>query len=128
MTRSLRKICKETWNDCESENASFSVILSFANIDCCHRSTLNGIIEKITNLQSVPPLKRAWTFVKDPEKIVGMRKEFDDAIGLFQVCINVLSFVEKVLILVTTPQAKRHGHDGARCQRNIRGCKEQAQR
>jgi hypothetical protein len=102
--------------------------LSFANIDCCHRSTLNGIIEKITNLQSMPPLKRAWTFVKDPEKIGGMRKEFDDAIGLFQVCINVLSFVEKVLILVTTPQAKHHDHDGAWCQRNIRGCKEQAQR
>ena len=100
--RSLRKICKETWNDCESENTSFSGILSFANIDCCNCSTLNGIIEKITNLQSVPTLKRAWTFIKDPEKIVGMRREFDDAIGLFQVCIDV-AFVEKVLILCHYP-------------------------
>jgi hypothetical protein len=48
-------------------------------------------------------LKRAWTFVKDPEKIVGMRKEFDNAIGLFQVSIDSLSFIEKVLILCLYP-------------------------
>jgi hypothetical protein len=71
-------------------------ISSFTYVDL---STLNGIIEKIKDLQSVPPLKRAWTFVKDPEKIVGMRKEFDNVIGLFQVCIDLLSFIEKVLIL-----------------------------
>ena len=76
----------------------------------------------------MPPLKRAWTFVKDPEKIVGMRKEFDDVISLFQVCIIVLSFVEKCSFFVTTPQAKRHDNDGAWCHRNLRGCKEQAQR
>jgi len=103
MTRSPRKICKETWNDCRSENTSFSGDLSFTYVDCCHLSTLNGIIEKIKDLQSVPPLKRAWTFVKDPEKIVGMRKEFDDAIGLFQVCIDLLSFIEKVFILCLYP-------------------------
>ena len=78
-------------------------ILPFTYVDCCHLSTLNGIIEKIKDVQSVPPLKRAWTFVKDPEKIVGMRKEFDNAIGLFQVCINLLSFIEKVLILCLYP-------------------------
>jgi hypothetical protein len=95
MTRSLRKICKETWNDCGSKNTGFSIwILSFTYVNCCHLSTLNGIIEKIKDVQSVPPLKRAWTFVKDPEKIVGMRKDFDNAIGLFQVCINLLSFIE----------------------------------
>jgi hypothetical protein len=77
--------------------------LPFTYVDCCHLSTLNGIIEKIKDVQSVPPLKRAWTFVKDAEKIVGMRKEFDNAIGLFQVCIDLFSFVGQVLILCLYP-------------------------
>ena len=61
--------------------------LFFSHVGC-YLSTLNGIIGKIQNLQRLPRFKRAWSFIKDSEKIVGMRKEFDDVLGLFQVRIN----------------------------------------
>jgi hypothetical protein len=43
------------------------------------------MLDDITTLQDDKPLKRFWTFVKDPSKIADMRKQYDDALGLFHV-------------------------------------------
>ena len=51
---------------------------------------MEDIIRKIQVLQNEKPLTRFWTFQKDPEKIVDMRKQYDNALGLFHVrVINV---------------------------------------
>jgi hypothetical protein len=43
----------------------------------------------IKALQDDKTLTRFWKFVKDPSKIAEMRKQYDDALGLFQVrCIS----------------------------------------
>ena len=36
-------------------------------------------------LQSTKTVGRIWNHFKDPDKIIEMRKEFDDALSLFQV-------------------------------------------
>ena len=59
------------------------VILTFiARYD----STLDEICQKLPSASSSSRFKRVWNFVKDPEKVVGLRKTFDDAVVLFQVC------------------------------------------
>jgi hypothetical protein len=51
---------------------------------------MEDIIGKIQLLQNEKPLTRFWTFQKDPGKIGDMRKQYDNALGLFHVrVINV---------------------------------------
>jgi hypothetical protein len=46
------------------------------------------MLRDIKALQDDNTLTRFWTFVKDPSKIAEMRKQYDDALGLFHVrCI-----------------------------------------
>jgi hypothetical protein len=47
------------------------------------RKTLDGILDKIKELQETPVLKRAWSFTKDPGAIADMKREFDEAVALF---------------------------------------------
>jgi hypothetical protein len=63
-----------------------------------HRA-LDQILLEIQAMQSEQGLKRFWTFQKDPEKIAGMRKKYDDALGLFQVGIMTASEYDDVLTL-----------------------------
>jgi hypothetical protein len=46
---------------------------------------LEQMLCDIATLQDDTPLTRFWTFVKDPSKIADMRKQYDDALGLFHV-------------------------------------------
>ena len=61
---------------------------------------LDHILLEIKAMQSEQGLKRFWTFQKDPEKIAGMRKKYDDVLGLFQVStIMTASKYDDVLTL-----------------------------
>jgi hypothetical protein len=55
----------------------------------CNCRALEQVLCDIKALRDDNTLTRFWTFVKDPSKIVDMRKQYDDAIGLFHVrCIS----------------------------------------
>ena len=74
-------------------------------------STLAEILDEIQGLQSAygsSRFKRAWNFIKDPDKIVVMKKKFDDAVALFQVFIpSSNNQRSKVLIFIFPPHKLR---------------------
>ena len=51
-------------------------------------SVLEQMLCDIAILQDDTLMKRFWTFVKDPSKIAEMRKQDEDALGLFRVCTH----------------------------------------
>ena len=64
----------------------------------CRLSALDQILDEIKALQRKSLAKRVFTFTKDPEKIVSMRKVLDDAVGLFQVRAIPPKFEDYTLI------------------------------
>jgi hypothetical protein len=52
------------------------------------------MLDDVKALQDDKPLTRIWTFVKDPSKIADMRKQYDDALGLFHVRTYHIEYID----------------------------------
>jgi hypothetical protein len=87
----------------------------FLQREFCHFSALDPILNEIKVLQGRSLAKRVLFFAKDPERIVDMRKVFDDAIGLFNVRITPLMFEVGILLFPDIPSAGLHDNHEPRC-------------
>ncbi|KAI0060736.1 hypothetical protein BV25DRAFT_1992793, partial [Artomyces pyxidatus] len=66
-------------------------------------TTLCGIVSSITKMQNQNFFKRVLTFAQDPDKIDDMRKQFNDAVGLFQLTAVLTTRNDVVKILGHEP-------------------------
>lgn len=79
----------------------------------CHPRALAQILNEIKVLQDKSFAKRALSFIKEPDKIVSMRKVLDDAVGLFQV--RVTPTFDDGILIHTTPLAELHDNHRLGC-------------
>jgi hypothetical protein len=69
----------------------------------------------IKALQDDNRLTRFWSFVKDPSKIVDMRKQYDDALGLFHVRTYPIELDDSVLNHKIAGCRDNHGYRSRKC-------------
>jgi hypothetical protein len=70
---------------CRSSPSKYVSVAKSTESNVHNGSTLVKIQIDIKTLLSKQAFERFWLFTKDPETINDMRKELNDAVGLFQV-------------------------------------------
>ena len=83
----------------------------FVNLKLRCFSVLVRIQGKIQSVQGESRLKSAWHFLKDPEKIVDMKNELNEALNLFHVRLILTAFSKCSLSLAQLSSAVTTGFD-----------------